>query len=72
MDWSAVIAGGLVAGTGLLIRLLVQVTRIQSVVERELSVNSGHSLRDRVVRIEAQLHAHLLNNDPTAIVKTDE
>ena len=61
MDWSPLIVGGLAAGTGLLVRLVIQVTRIQSIVERELQPNGGDSLRDRVVRIEAQFHAHLLN-----------
>lgn len=54
---AAIIAPAVLAAVGLLVRLKVDVSRIDNTVRRELTANGGSSLRDRVVRIEAQLEA---------------
>lgn len=53
--------GGVWYLSGRLSSIEQKVESMNAVVRRELTPNGGDSLRDRVVRIESQLHANRLN-----------
>jgi len=55
------IAGPTLVVLGGVWRLSGRLSAIETVIDRELNPNGGKSLRDRVVRIEAQLDAYRLN-----------